>query len=97
MTTTEHKRAEISPCAVCKRPTRPPRALLTDYPGTLPRTKGMCVSCYQKAHTPQPGRQSIEEIEAGLESFLRARREREARALRREFAATYPHLARRAS
>lgn len=68
----------VLPCVACGRPTRPSRTSVSDYPGASTRARGKCGPCYRGETVPAIGRQSVEEIEAGLERFLAARRKRQA-------------------
>lgn len=74
----------VRPCAACGRATRPSRARITDYPGTMGRYGNRCVTCYRNNPQEVIRPQSIENTVAGLERFLTARREREAAMGRRE-------------
>ena len=81
-------------CLKCRRPTRPPRALAGDYPGTVPRVGEHCKTCHEareQVANPEP-RMTCEENRATLAAYLRARRRREETMLRQEFATTYPHI-----
>ena len=69
-------RPKIRPCSSCQRSTRPPRALIKDYPGTVNRRRGdQCDRCYNSS-APEEYRPSVEHTIAGLNSFLARRRER---------------------
>jgi hypothetical protein len=74
----------VRPCAACGRPTRPSRALITDYPGTAGRYGNRCITCYRNNVQEIIDPHAIENTVAGLERFLAARREREAAMNRRE-------------
>lgn len=70
----------VRPCTSCARDTRPPRALIADYPGTIVRWHaGDCDRCHRngvRGGEVVQARMSIEEISAELARYLNKRRER---------------------
>lgn len=45
----KERRPSVRPCISCGRQTRPVRATITQYPGTvIRRTRGMCDACYKR-------------------------------------------------
>lgn len=80
--------SDVRECAGCKRPTRPARAMVADFPGTVLRRLGdLCDTCHglrgPKVVRPRTTENTIENTIAGLESFLRRRRDRETAMMRR--------------
>ena len=74
--------------------TRPSRTPVADYPGTSRRYGDKCITCHRNATAPKPApRPDIANTLAGLNSFLRRRRDRENAVIRRMvYTITYPHL-----
>lgn len=91
------KSEPVRPCSRCRRPTRPARSYLAEYPGTTIRYGEHCKTCHMGGAAminPEP-RLSDEENRAGLAAYLRRRRDREETMMRREYLDAYPHLARK--
>lgn len=72
--------AELPACQTCRRPMRPGRGLIADYPGTVSRSSvTTCKPCAESArhirnYKPAPARHPASRAE--LDTYLAARRQR---------------------
>lgn len=67
---------KVIPCTGCQRRTRPARSTLAEFPDTVARYGGRCMTCYSRESTRVPGRATVDQNTASLESYMQARSNR---------------------
>lgn len=68
--------SKVIPCTGCARSTRPARSKLAEFPDTVARYGGRCMTCYSRESPRIAGRATVEQNAASLESYMQSRSNR---------------------